>query len=118
MRQEQVTIYRCDFCRKYGLRKHSIERHQKYCGKNPANHHACLTCKHMVVERNDNRDGGYNEKTFHCSILDEDLHSFKAEKIQHSCLGHTQRMPLTCEHYKWEHDHLLLKADTPINETP
>jgi hypothetical protein len=99
MREEVRTIYRCDFCPKYGLRKHSIERHQKYCCKNPDNHHACLSCANLEIDRTTN-DDGYNEKTFYCAVVDLELHSFKAEKIQHSCLGHTTRMPLKCEHFK------------------
>lgn len=100
MTEKQVTIYCCDFCRKYMLRKNAMERHQKYCAKNPANKHACFGCKHLEVQRIHN--GDFTEKTFHCSALDEDLHSFKAEKMNHSCLGTTQRMPLTCEVYQPE----------------
>ena len=101
MTEEKVTIYRCNYCRKYGLRKYAIERHEKFCHNNPANHHACLTCAFLNVERIQN-DNGYNEKTFHCGAKDIELHSFKAEKINHSCLGHTERMPLVCDQHKFD----------------
>ncbi len=42
----------------------------------------------------------YPEKTFKCTKLDTDLHSFKAEKIGHSCLGYTELMPKSCDHYE------------------
>lgn len=93
---QERTIYRCGFCRKYYLQKHSAERHEKYCSKNPANAHACFQCIHLSVERSDSEDGGYNEKTFTCTKLEKQMHSYKAERIDHSCLGYTERMPLTC----------------------
>jgi hypothetical protein len=93
-------VFKCDHCGKNYMMKHACERHEIYCGKNPVNKHACFNCKHMVVDRVRAEDGGYSEKTFTCSKLEKELHSFKAEKIKHSCLGHTERMPLQCESFK------------------
>lgn len=103
MTEVQTTIYRCAYCRKYGIRKHAIIEHEKYCAKNPANAHVCFTCQHLTVERTDNKDGGFNEKTFTCEALGLELHSFKAEKVKHSCLGHTTRMPLKCQSYQGDY---------------
>lgn len=95
MIEQERKVYRCGHCKKWYLQKHSCVRHELYCGRNPINHHACLQCLHLIVERETN-DNGYSEKTFTCSKLDKQLHSFKAEKINHGCLGHTERMPLEC----------------------
>lgn len=98
---ENRTIYKCDFCRKTYLTKGPCGRHEKFCAKNPENAHACFHCKHLVVDRNQ-ADDGYSEKTFTCSLLDKQMHTFKAEKIQHSCLEYTERMPLKCDKYEME----------------
>lgn len=102
MISEVKTIHRCEHCRKLYLVKSAAEKHEKYCWKNPANHYACFECKFLVKDRADNTDGTYkwSERTFHCSKLDKALHSIKAVKINHACLGHTELMPITCEHRK------------------
>lgn len=99
MKESIKTVYKCDHCSKNYLVKHACVKHEKYCGKNPENHHACLSCKHLVVDRVQN-DDGFNEKTFTCSVKELQLHSFKAEKIGHSCLGYTERMPLECDKHE------------------
>ncbi len=101
MIEQTRSIFRCGHCKKYYLQKASALRHELYCGKNPTNHHACLTCKHLVVDQHNN-DYGFKEKTFKCPVKDLELHSFKAEKIKHSCLGHTERMPLQCDKHEIE----------------
>jgi hypothetical protein len=106
---ENRTIYKCDFCRKTYLTKGPCERHEKYCGKNPDNKHACFHCIHLAVDRNQN-DDGFSEKTFNCVKLEKELHTFKAEKIKHSCLGHTERMPLVCESLEVE-SYISLSVD-------
>jgi hypothetical protein len=101
MKASERTVYKCDYCGKNYLMKHACGNHEKYCGKNPDNRHACFTCNHLSVDRESvgNESGSYSEKTFTCTKLDKQLHSFKAEKIQHSCLGYTERMPLQCESF-------------------
>jgi hypothetical protein len=95
MKEQVRPVFKCDHCSKFYLRKHACVTHEKYCGKNPENWHACFDCKFLEVDRN-NSDEGYAEKTFRCTKLEKDLHTFKAEKINHSCLGYTERMPLQC----------------------
>jgi hypothetical protein len=99
MKVETRTLYRCEHCKKHYLTKHSCVTHETFCAKNPANKHACFRCEHLVVDR-ENSDDGYSEKTFTCSKLEKQLHSFKAEKIKHGCLGYTERMPLQCDSFK------------------
>lgn len=93
MTEQLRTIYRCAYCAKYRLSKKAMQNHEVYCAKNPKNRHACFGCHHLDVQREKN-DDGFNEKTFTCTALEKQLHSYKAEKIRHSCLGYTERMPL------------------------
>lgn len=90
-------VFKCDHCGKNYLRTHACARHETYCPKNPTNKHACFGCKHLDV--GSVTDGGYHEKTFTCTAKDLQLHSFKAERIGHSCLGYTERMPLQCDKF-------------------
>ena len=96
MIEQLRKVFKCGHCRKHYLIAGACLRHEKFCGKNPENHHACFDCKFLEVERN-KTDVGYTEKTFTCTKLEKELHSFKAEKINHGCLGHTERMPLQCD---------------------
>lgn len=99
MKEYTKPTFECDFCKKIYKRKHATIHHEKYCSKNPANFHACFGCNHLEVNRVNATIDNYAEKTFRCTLLNKDLHSFKAEKINHSCLGSTERMPLECEHF-------------------
>jgi hypothetical protein len=99
MEVQERKVYKCGFCRKYYLMKHACERHEKYCAKNPVNRHKCYSCKFLEVDRSPN-DEGLSVKTFYCIKLEKELHTVKAEKLNHSCLGHTERMPLICCHFK------------------
>jgi hypothetical protein len=99
MKQSERTVFKCDHCGKNYLVKHACGTHEKFCPKNPENRHACFDCNHLSVDTNRN-DDGYTEKTFTCTKMDTQLHSFKAERLKHSCLGYTERMPLTCESFQ------------------
>jgi hypothetical protein len=101
MKVQTRTIYKCDYCPKRYLSEGPAVKHEKYCRKNPANKHVCFQCVHLSVEREHN-DDGFNEKTFTCTKLDKQLHTVTAERIGHSCLGHTERMPISCEAYEIE----------------
>lgn len=102
MKEYTKTTFECEFCKKLYKLKHAGEKHEKYCTKNPANFHACFSCNYLEVGR-EYLDGGMYDrisvKTFRCKLLERDLHSFKAERMNHSCLGSTDRMPLECEHF-------------------
>lgn len=46
---ENVTIYKCDFCKKELKRKHAMEAHEKSCWNNPENSHKCFEgCKYLT----------------------------------------------------------------------
>lgn len=103
MKQYDKPVYVCDHCRKLYKRKSAATYHEKWCTRNPDNWAACFTCQHLKVDREE-YDGGFHDrlsvKTFTCTKLDKELHSFKAEKISHACLGHTERMPKTCPDFQ------------------
>jgi len=43
-----VTIYKCDFCKKELKRKHAMANHEKKCNNNPENWRACFNgCQHL-----------------------------------------------------------------------
>lgn len=100
---KERTVYKCGYCQKWYLQKHSCEKHETYCPKNPQNKHACFDCIFLSVDRQ-TADDGFSEKTFTCTKKDLQLHSFKAERIEHSCLEYTERMPLECADRKTEVD--------------
>lgn len=107
MKQFERTVYECDHCKKRYFVKHACVKHEKYCWSNPANHYACFDCKFLVKDREIYDAGPYHSvsvRTFTCTKLDKQMHSIKAEKLNHSCLGHTELMPLQCEHRKDEID--------------
>lgn len=52
--KEHVTIYKCDHCRKYGLSKSNIQKHEQFCFKNPDNVPLCFGgCAHFDTGTND-----------------------------------------------------------------
>jgi ribosomal protein L37AE/L43A len=104
MKTLERTVYQCDHCGKNYFMRYAAERHEKYCMQNPANKHACFDCKFLSVDRVQS-DEGYYEKTFHCEKLALDLHSAIAERMNHSCLQYTERMPLSCSEHKSAYDY-------------
>lgn len=103
MKITEQAVYKCGFCRKYYLRKHAAVTHETYCAKNPKNRHACFDCIFLHVAR-EVVEEGFSEKTFTCTKKRLQLHTFRAERIKHSCLGYTERMPLQCSDRKTEID--------------
>jgi len=46
---ENVTIYKCDFCKKELKRKYAMEKHEIQCNNNPINLRPCLNnCKYLI----------------------------------------------------------------------
>lgn len=76
---ENVTIYKCDFCKKELKRKHAMQNHENRCNNNPINNRPCLNgCKHLE-KRDINWDVGkhdyvsgepvyHNGKAFYCAL--------------------------------------------------
>lgn len=104
---ENQTAYKCEHCSKFYLQKRWIERHEKFCHKNPNNQHKCFQfCKHLEkithsIDDSERSSGTYTE--FRCKKLDKYLYSFKAEKHTNPFLMERldgcERMPLECSDY-------------------
>jgi len=47
---ENVTIYKCDFCKKELKRKHAMVKHEVICSKNPLNIRPCMNCAHLITK--------------------------------------------------------------------
>lgn len=46
--KENITLYKCDFCKKELKRKHAMEIHENQCNSNPINQRPCLSgCSHL-----------------------------------------------------------------------
>lgn len=89
--KENVTVYKCEYCKKKLFRKHSMVRHEEFCSYNPKNTCACSGCEHIEETTNtyytnycDNL--GYQiEKTtiaFHCKKLDKMLYPLKVARLK------------------------------------
>lgn len=45
---ENVTLYKCDFCKKELKRKHAMAKHENECYNNPENWRPCFNgCQHL-----------------------------------------------------------------------
>jgi hypothetical protein len=93
---ENVTIYKCDFCKKELKRKHAMIKHEELCLNNPNNHKACINgCTHLTQAQIEvwfdnpnynpdysNSSEGYYKKVtvFKCSKLDKLMYPFSIEK--------------------------------------
>lgn len=89
MKEITKHVYYCDHCTKHGLHKGHLQRHEKYCGHNPNNLHACFTCKHLEQVEVDvpiPYQVDWDMPThkiitrFRCKVLDKFLHSYVAER--------------------------------------
>lgn len=47
---KNVTVYKCEFCKKTLFRKHAMIRHEKFCESNPENSKACSGCMFLEEE--------------------------------------------------------------------
>mgnify|MGYP006888288245 CR=1 FL=1 len=97
MKEQIVTLYRCDFCKKKSLRKHSMLAHERFCQKNPDNVPHCFRgangCKH------------FDRRSWTCEYLGSHLHTLRSETFsRHNILEGSIRMPFSCDGYE--------KADT------
>lgn len=106
------TIYKCEFCTKRYAKKGNAEKHEKYCGLNPKNHHQCLlNCVYLEVcsESYTHKLTDYlgrkrsevrTRKSFSCKFhKNKRLYSYVAEKLGFSDQL-DKRMPLKCKHFK------------------
>lgn len=110
MKELTKKVYYCDHCKKHGLSKGAMSRHEKWCNYNPENRRACEGCKCLdettisyVVDEGTEGQHTRNSKTFWCVKLSKMLYPVKAEKkdlpnkFPH-IFAEQSPMPKTCEH--------------------
>ena len=73
MKIETKIIYRCEFCKKYGLSKGGMKRHELICFHNPENKRPCFECnflskKTTTIHHDSPMGGDIEEKVtlFYC----------------------------------------------------
>ena len=108
-----TTIYKCEFCKKYLIKKHAAIKHEFNCYKNPKNHSACVGCIFINVEPITYLGGHdyYGERTdikgnqFKCEKLNKTMYPFVlvkkgvVEKHPEQFEGQEQ-MPSNCKDWK------------------
>ncbi|HEY5588563.1 MAG TPA: hypothetical protein VIK86_06375 [Candidatus Paceibacterota bacterium] len=106
---ENVTIYKCDFCKKELKRKHAMIKHEDLCNNNPKNFKACNGCVHCeLVETSwftDETDymtpREVKSNKLHCKKLDIFMFPFKVEKkgyhLKYDTFDGQVPMPNKCE---------------------
>ena len=49
---ENITLYKCDFCKKIYRKQHACMKHEKYCEKNPDSEDKspCFSCKYNTYK--------------------------------------------------------------------
>jgi len=114
--KENVTLYKCDFCKRKMQVKGAMERHEPLCYMNPKNQSICQGCNHLEeieVEYTAFYPNRYGEseverttKGFRCVKLDKLMYHHGAvvkglvEKYPETFEGR-EPMPITCEHYQY-----------------
>lgn len=113
MKEVVKKVYYCDFCKKKGLSKHAMTKHEEYCTHKPENQSACSGCSNLeetTIEYTAFYFDGYNEverdrksKGFKCKKLNKLLYPLKAVKLgltsKYPETFHDQElMPNKCEH--------------------
>jgi hypothetical protein len=91
---ENVTIYKCDFCKKELKRKYAMINHENSCNCNPDNFKACTSgCVHLEHQQIDvefesyydweNGEQNYTTKkvnSFRCAKFDKLMFPYQIEK--------------------------------------
>lgn len=76
---ENITLYKCDFCKKELKRKHAMINHEIRCNNNPLNNRPCLNCCIHSELKEIQYEAGYDDyntgesvmktgTTFFCSL--------------------------------------------------
>lgn len=119
MKELTKKVFYCDYCKKHGLSKSSMSRHEKWCNYNPENRRACEGCINLeeveVEYLFDSDEYGVIKKSskgFRCKVLDKILYPVKAEKKDlpnkfPQTFKNQEQMPKTCEFYKNEYEDIL-----------
>lgn len=109
--RDNITLYVCEFCNKYLVRKNAMATHELHCTKNPENFSACSGCV-FLKEGKESIDSGGDEpylvttyRTFFCNKLNTGVYPNKAvkkgliEKYPEQFESQI-RMPTHCDHFE------------------
>jgi hypothetical protein len=67
---ENVTLYKCDFCKKELKRKHAMVKHEELCLNNPINSKACMNgCEFLKQEE---KEVWFDNQYYHPDHCDND----------------------------------------------
>ena len=80
---ENVTIYKCDFCKKELKRKHAMVNHENKCNCNPINFRACTSgCIYLEREEIDvDYEVGYDYENGETQYESKKVNAFKCTKF-------------------------------------
>lgn len=88
--KENVTIYKCEFCKKELKVKHAMVKHEDDCISNPKNFricHDCTFCEEKQVDYTVFGFNGYSEvevdkkaNGFYCTKLAKAIYPYKCER--------------------------------------
>lgn len=104
--ETNVTLYKCEHCKKTYRIKHYATKHESTCFKNPQNDRPCFHCRYLDKETVET-DGPYSTieyKVFVCKAKDINMYPPKCE-TKSNALDFGERnepMPKTCEIYDKE----------------
>ena len=89
--------YTCEYCKKRLVVKSAMEKHEKYCSRNPENFNKCSDCGFLRRSEID--------KSFRCTKLNKGIYFIGAVKRNmQSVMDKGELAPKECSDYVWEHD--------------
>lgn len=116
---ENITLYKCDFCKKELKRKHAMINHEFKCNCNPINFRACTNgCAFLEREKIDidiethfdHINGEHSYKTievnaFKCTKFDKIMYPYSIEKSSAlekypETFEYQEPMPKVCDSFK------------------
>lgn len=116
MKESIKPVYYCEFCKKHGLSKSQMLKHERFCSQNPANDTICSLCTNCqpiskTFTYNEGTEEEYEAKSnaFFCSAKQVGIYPIKAikkgllEKYPTTFKDQIQ-MPFDCELFKSELD--------------
>jgi len=112
VREQNKTIYRCEYCNKLYLRRKACVEHEDICFKNPKNNRPCWVCRHFgkkeitIYEENGWSEWERNLTLFHCQKKEIYLFTHLNQKKNNWFdLGDeiNEPMPKECKEYIWKH---------------
>jgi hypothetical protein len=114
MKELTKKVFYCDHCKKHGLNKGSMMKHEKWCDSNPENKKACSGCMYLeeikaryTVDEGTESEYERESNAFKCTKLDKMLYPLVVQRkglnTRYSVFADQEPMPKECEHFKSEY---------------